>query len=223
MRYTICLSFALLSSFVHVLTRVQHATRNAGVNLARQYHVLELDFSLDVVPAQGQDRMTWIAGNLRAHIYAKLKRFASKYGLSADIREANFAYSLERISEAIHSRGGRLYVIVDEYDRFANKLMLDADVGVYESIVAGTSGQALSSPIRSFFETLKVLAKDGTFRSFTTGIAPIALADASGANHMWSLTHEPDFADVCGLKRADVEEALALVELSTRDVAFSLT
>merc|ERR1712188_304745 len=38
----------------------------------------------------------------------------------------------------------------------------------------------------------------------------------------WSLTHEPDFADVCGFKRADVEEALALVELNTRDVEFVL-
>eukprot|EP01094_Clydonella_sp_ATCC50884_P022332 TRINITY_DN50_c0_g1_i4.p1 TRINITY_DN50_c0_g1~~TRINITY_DN50_c0_g1_i4.p1 ORF type:complete len:662 (-),score=92.27 TRINITY_DN50_c0_g1_i4:186-2171(-) len=200
----------------------EHAKSAEGLKSARQYHVLKLNFSIDVVPAHGQDRMTWIAGNLRAHIYANLTRFASKYGLSADIREANFAYSLEKVTEAIHSRGGRLYVIVDEYDRFANKLMLDADLGAYESIVAGKSGQALSSPIRSFFETLKMLAEDGTFRSYTTGIAPIALADASGANHMWSLTHEPDFADVCGFKRADVETALAHVDLRPHDVKFAL-
>eukprot|EP01094_Clydonella_sp_ATCC50884_P022324 TRINITY_DN50_c0_g1_i12.p1 TRINITY_DN50_c0_g1~~TRINITY_DN50_c0_g1_i12.p1 ORF type:complete len:679 (-),score=107.73 TRINITY_DN50_c0_g1_i12:186-2222(-) len=200
----------------------EHAKSAEGLKLARQYHVLELDFSIDVVPAHGQDRMTAIHENLRARIYAKLTRFASKYGLSADIREANFAYSLEKVTEAIHSRGGRLYVIVDEYDRFANKLMLDADLGAYESIVAGKSGQALSSPIRSFFETLKMLAEDGTFRSYTTGIAPIALADASGANHMWSLTHEPDFADVCGFKRADVETALAHVDLRPHDVKFAL-
>eukprot|EP01094_Clydonella_sp_ATCC50884_P022329 TRINITY_DN50_c0_g1_i17.p1 TRINITY_DN50_c0_g1~~TRINITY_DN50_c0_g1_i17.p1 ORF type:complete len:662 (-),score=94.56 TRINITY_DN50_c0_g1_i17:186-2171(-) len=200
----------------------EHAKSAEGLKSARQYHVLKLNFSIDVVPAHGQDRMTAIHENLRARIYAKLTRFASKYGLSADIREANFAYSLEKVTEAIHSRGGRLYVIVDEYDRFANKLMLDADLGAYESIVAGKSGQALSSPIRSFFETLKMLAEDGTFRSYTTGIAPIALADASGANHMWSLTHEPDFADVCGFKRADVETALAHVDLRPHDVKFAL-
>ena len=72
---------------------------------------------------------------------------------------------------------------------------------IYAKIVAGSSGDPYSSPIRSFFEALKTV----DVRSFTTGITPIALADASGANMIKDQTHSPRFGEMCGFLRKDVE------------------
>jgi hypothetical protein len=59
--------------------------------------------------------------------------------------------------------------------------------------------------VRSFFEALKTVPG---LRSYTTGITPIALADASGANMIEDVTHDPEFGAMCGLREDDVRELL---------------
>lgn len=60
-------------------------------------------------------------------------------------------------SDAFAAKGDRLYVLVDEYDRFGNKLLVERR-DLYDAIVRGQSGVRGSSPIRSFLETLKSLS-----------------------------------------------------------------
>ena len=135
---------------------------------------------------------------------------AEKYNLIVDIDRDAFV-SLGRLANAVHKAGGQLYVIIDEYDRFANKLMFE-NPEIYEAIVAGKTGVLGSSPIRSFFETLKTLARTGQVRSFATGLTPIALADASGANDRVNISIKPHFADMCGFTEADIKRGLSLID-----------
>jgi hypothetical protein len=72
----------------------------------------------------------------------------------------------------------KVFILIDEYDRFANKLVFERP-DMYTKVVAGQSGDTFFSTIHSFFECIKRLQNA---RSFTMGLSPIALADASGAN-----------------------------------------
>lgn len=97
------------------------------------------------------------------------------------------------------------YVLIDEYDRFANKLLVERR-DQYDAIVRGQSGVRGSSPIRSFdfLETLKSLS-GLEVRSFITGIMPLALADSSGYNIATDITHDKDFASLAGFRKHDLE------------------
>ena len=98
---------------------------------------------------------------------------------------------MESLADAVNVAGRRLYILIDEYDRFANKLML-SDRDTYFDEVGGKKKDgkhaitlSAHSVVASFFEALKVVASNGGNRSFTTGITPIALADGSGANNLY--------------------------------------
>ena len=129
-----------------------------------------------------------------------------KYNLEFEIDPLDAMISLKSAAHAVNKTGGKLYTIVDEYDRFANKLMLE-NVKSYKQFVTGKSKVPASSPIRSFFEKLKALSRNGN-RSFATGLTPVALADASGANDRKDISHWSEFADMCGFTEADIQRGL---------------
>ena len=147
---------------------------------------------------------------MATRINYEVERCAKKYNLRIDINPTNELNSMARLADAVGDAGGQLYVIIDEYDRFANKLMFE-NPELYKTIVAGETRVLGSSPIRSFFETLKMLTATHGVRSFATGVTPIALADASGANDRVDLSNDEDFADVCGFTEADIKRGLSLI------------
>jgi len=96
-----------------------------------------------------------------------------------------------------------LYLIIDEYDRFANKLLFE-NRELYGSIVMGESGKRGSSVLRSIFEAVKEASGNfsgGMFRCLVVGLAPLALNDASGANSFTDVTHEPALGELLGFTR----------------------
>ena len=76
---------------------------------------------------------------------------------------------------------------IDEYDRFANQLLVE-NIEKYRAIIKGQSGVPSSSVLRSFLGTLKSIGGSQEMRSFITGIMPLALADASGYNVAKNIT-----------------------------------
>jgi hypothetical protein len=170
--------------------------------LASSFHVLQFDFSLDV---SGD-----VACEFRKNVNESIADFAHYYNLDIAIDETSCFVTLRRAANAVSAAGGRLYVMVDEYDRFANKLLLERREQ-YDAVVRGTSGVAASSPIRAFFETLKALMKVLSVRIFVTGIMPLALHDASGVNFLTNVSHHDAFAALAGFRTADLANALSMI------------
>ena len=173
-----------------------------------KYHVLHLDLSLAV---DATDDITTMRARLNCKVNQAITRAARLYKLAVSIDNQdctisllNFALAVETVDNIDHRR---LLVLIDEYDRYANKLMFEHPAA-YAKLVRGTSGQPLSSPVRSLFETLKSIEGLVDYRTFTTGITPIALADASGANNIKDLTFAATFADTFGLTEANIVQAL---------------
>ena len=180
-------------------TSEQYGTLFGGLDIHKNptelrghFQVLDLDFS---VAATGS--VEDMNALLTKHINDKCLAFGFKYGynISTDMIEAatdpeliyydetDAMFTLTRLGRAVHARGEKLYLIVDEYDRYANVCLLDredVDSDGYEKAVIDTDG-----PIKRFFSTLKSLEKNGYIsRLFVTGLLRLAISDAYASNNI---------------------------------------
>ncbi len=103
-------------------------------------------------------------------------------------------------------RGIRLYVLIDEYDNFANTILAHHGAGAYHELTHG------SGFYRSFFAALKGgagLGGGGLERLFVTGVSPITLDDVtSGFNIGKNVSLAPEFNAVLGFTEAEVRGLL---------------
>jgi hypothetical protein len=99
----------------------------------------------------------------------------------------------------------RLYVIIDEYDNFANQLITSHQDTLYRELTADNSF------LKNFFKSLKNGTKDGTIaRTFITGVLPITIDDlASAYNIAEFITLEEKFETMMGFT---LEETGKLVD-----------
>ncbi|NIM15971.1 MAG: AAA family ATPase [Candidatus Aminicenantes bacterium] len=97
----------------------------------------------------------------------------------------------------------QLYVIIDEYDNFANTILSDSGEEEYRAI---THGEGF---LRSFFNVIKAgtTGSDTPIsRLFMTGVSPITLDDVtSGFNIASNISLDPDIAEMMGFTKNDVE------------------
>ena len=97
----------------------------------------------------------------------------------------------------------KLFVIIDEYDHFANDLIaMGSRKGdeVYRSMVRS------NGLVRDFYETLKIGTTDVIDRIFITGISPVMLDDlTSGFNIADNLSIEQRYNEMMGFTQAEVD------------------
>ena len=95
-----------------------------------------------------------------------------------------------------------LYVLIDEYDNFANTVLAYHGAEAYEDFTHG------GGFYRNFFATLKSGAGrtgGGIERLFITGVSPITMDDVtSGFNIGTNISLEPDFNEMVGFTEAEV-------------------
>jgi hypothetical protein len=84
-----------------------------------------------------------------------------------------------------------MFIIIDEYDHFANNLIaMGEDDGhqFYKNMVRA------NGVVRAFYETIKIGTSDVVRRIFITSISPVMLDDlTSGFNIADNLTLDPDY------------------------------
>jgi hypothetical protein len=112
--------------------------------------------------------------------------------------------SLEIAFDAIDSIGKQIYVIIDEYDHFANDLIaMGTRLGnnFYKAMIAA------NGLVRDFYEQIKAGAKSSIVnRTFITGISPVMLDDlTSGYNIALILTLDPAYNEMMGFTQEEVE------------------
>ncbi|KPA18853.1 hypothetical protein MHK_000934, partial [Candidatus Magnetomorum sp. HK-1] len=100
-----------------------------------------------------------------------------------------------------------LYVIIDEYDNFANQLVISDKTALYDELTGDDSF------LKPFFKTLKKGRKDGSIANvFITGVLPITLDDlASGYNIADFLTLHPKFECMLGFTQTEVNQLLDVI------------
>ncbi len=103
-----------------------------------------------------------------------------------------------------------LYGLIDEYDNFANTVLVHHGREAYESFTHG------GGFYRNFFATLKAGAGEsggGLERLFITGVSPITMDDVtSGFNIGRNVSLRPEFSDLLGFTEEEVRDLLALYQ-----------
>ena len=175
-----------------------------------QYLVMTWDFSL--VKAQGD--ITTIEKALYNHVNHAIEDFAIRYEnwLKHEIRvDSNDAiFSFESLLTAVKQSRYRLYLLIDEYDNFANELMTghhQESPSRYQTLLSG------EGIVKTLFKAVKSGASGrGLERAFVTGVSPIVLSDMSSgynvAEHVY-LRHE--FNDLCGFLDSEIAQALTQI------------
>jgi hypothetical protein len=98
----------------------------------------------------------------------------------------------------------RVFVIIDEYDNFANQLVTGHKDLLYQQLVAEDSF------FKSFFKTLKEGRETGAIANvFLTGVLPILIDElASGFNIATIITLDQEFEAMIGFTQSEVDHLL---------------
>ena len=106
----------------------------------------------------------------------------------------------------LHARreGIPLYILIDEYDNFANTILAGVGAEAYHAFTHG------GGFYRSFFATLKAGTENGSVeRLFVTGVSPVTMDDVtSGFNIGANLSLRPEFNEMLGFTEDEVRRML---------------
>ncbi len=174
--------------------------------LRNSFVVLHLDFS--TVDPTGDINDIEKNFNYICNIYLQsiVRRYARWFENKVVVNRENQATSnLKDIITTIEDFSlPSLYVIIDEYDNFANQLIVANKDRLYRQLTADDSF------LKTFFKTLKEGRKTGAIANvFITGVLPITMDDlASGFNVANFITLDPEFESMLGFTQAEVNALL---------------
>jgi len=171
------------------------------------YMILKLNFST-VSPHISQVEESFLN-----YIKDSASDFVMKYGklLDIDIEKAKTEFSLRKSASDVmvtllmycKRKEQKLYVIIDEYDNFANTILSESGEQAFVDITHG------SGFLRAFFNVVKAGTTDmdsPISRLFMSGVSPITLDDVtSGFNIATNITLDPDINEIMGFTRTEVE------------------
>ncbi|MCK5523965.1 MAG: AAA family ATPase [Thiomargarita sp.] len=171
------------------------------------FFILHLDFS--IVEPTGTMKEIEESFNLTCNLRLRKvvnqnqKWFKDKVSIEVKGKTSfNFQSLIMFIQE--HKDLPRLYVIIDEYDNFANQLITGHKEPLYRELTADDGF------LKTFFKILKEGCKTGVIANvFITGVLPIAIDDmASGYNIANFITLRREFEQMLGFTQTEVVQLL---------------
>ena len=172
-----------------------------------QYFVLKWDFS--GIDSWGD--VSQIRQALHNHINGCIEQFAVYYrdllNYDLELNPTDALRSLQSVLAAVQQTPYQLYLLIDEYDNFANEVMMASqptDRERYESLLYG------EGLLKTIFKAVKAAsAGRGLDRVFITGVSPVVLSDiTSGYNVAENIYFKPQFNDLCGFWESEIQSAL---------------
>ncbi len=174
--------------------------------LHNAFFVLHLDFST-VGPTGTLEEIEKdfdLTCNLRMKTIVGLYRRWFQDKIAVQMKDSASS-NLRRILNFIQESGlPLLYVIIDEYDNFANQLITDHKDRLYRNLTADDSF------LKTFFKVLKEGRKTGAIVNvFITGVLPVTMDDlASAYNIARFITLSQNFESMLGFTQAEADTLL---------------
>jgi hypothetical protein len=172
-----------------------------------QYLVMNWDFSAVDSTGSAED----IQQRLHDHINGCIEQFTVRYKpfLTAKIEchPTNALRSLQAVLAALEGTPYKLYLLIDEYDNFANEVMMAGQPHSqekYETLIQGEGA------LKAVFKAVKSATRGlGIERVFITGVSPVVMSDiSSGFNIAKNIYLNPKFNDLCGFWETEILAAL---------------
>jgi len=174
-----------------------------------RYLVLTLDFS-SVATDAGEDvlRRSFMEA-VRARVATFLLRYGDRIPALGELSSRLDGFQdaealIGRVLGIVAATPHRIYLLIDEYDHFANRLLSAGEATTYETIVKKTGF------VRTFYATIKSGTQSGAVgRLFVTGVSPLMLDDlSSGFNIATHASMDIGLNELAGFTRADTERAV---------------
>jgi hypothetical protein len=154
-----------------------------------------------------------IQKSLFNHINAAIRSFSIYYlhmlSERIEIDSDDAINSIKSMMDATRQTPYPVYLLIDEYDNFANEVMMDMSEGlkIYESLVYE------KGPLKTLFKAVKSLSvSTGFARTFITGVSPVVLSDiTSGYNIAEDIYLNPQFNTLCGFREEEFQSALSTI------------
>ena len=183
-----------------------------GKNPTKQknkYHILKFNFSgIDTTNEE-----TTIKG-FKNETASSIKVFVEKYGMNFIVNTEDEAEGiLDNLVKAfnIQRRNEKIYVIIDEYDHFANEL-LGFNTNQFKNLVSK------NGKVRKWYEILKKGTESVIDRIFITGVAPITLDSlTSGFNIGLDITQDRDFNEMMGFTNSELLQMIEDLEITKEE------
>ena len=177
--------------------------------LASAFRVLQLDFS--GIASSASDHQTLVK-SFQASVLASVRKYFQRYPQSNQDEVlantfSNAADLIDSFFSLVYRGDGEtfLYVIIDEYDQFANEV-LAKDLHHFQAI---TSAEGF---LKDFFSKLKAATTGTIARIFITGVTSISIDSmTSGFNIATNCTTFPAFADLFGFTEAELRDLVPQV------------
>ncbi len=164
--------------------------------LKNRYHILRFNFS--GIDTDNED--TTIKG-FKNKTIESIKVFINQYHIDFFINEAQEAEEiLNSVLTAfrLQKPEEKIYVIIDEYDHFANEL-LSFRTEQFKTLVSK------NGKVRKWYEILKQGTETVIDRIFITGVAPITLDSlTSGFNISFDMSRDEEFNEMIGFTKDEV-------------------
>ena len=177
--------------------------------LKNSYYILRFNFS----GINTKDEETTMQG-FREKAIEAVQKFINKYELDFYI---NPDLSTEALLGSLfiaflnQKSNGKLYVIIDEYDHFANEL-LGFRTDNFKSLVSK------NGKVRKWYEVLKEGTESVVDRIFITGVAPITLDSmTSGFNIIFDLTQDRSFNEMMGFTAEELQTLMKEQNISAKE------
>lgn len=175
--------------------------------LHNRYLIMHWDFSV----VQTYDDTPTLLRSLYNHLNNAITLFAQRYAallpVAIEINPEDGLASFGSLLNAVQQTPYRLYLFIDEYDNFANEVLMTS-VGDgrqrYEELVKG------EGVFKTLFKNIKAAsAGRGLERVFITGVSPVVMADmSSGYNVAENIYFLPELNTLCGFTEAETMAAL---------------
>ncbi len=171
--------------------------------LAHRYFVLEWNFSnIDPLGGGSADPVAGIGALLEDYVNGTIENFLTDYQghLDTPVRiEKNALRTFGNLLAAIRQTPYRLYLLIDEYDNFANEILI-GDEQTYRRLI-GADG-----PFKRLMKQVKAATEGrGVERLFLTGVTPLVLSDlTSGLNIAENVSLVPALNALCGFTEGEV-------------------
>jgi hypothetical protein len=168
--------------------------------LAHRYFVMAWDFS-NLKP---QGTVEEIGRRLDQYVLGTVEAFVADYRdhLPGPVEiQEDPVRTLENLLSAIRQTSHPLYLLVDEYDNFANEVMVVSEES-YRGLVHS------DGPLKALFKWVKAaMAGRGLERLFITGVSPVVMSDVtSGLNICRNVYLDSRLNGLCGFLEAEVRD-----------------
>src|SRR6056297_2215888 len=171
------------------------------------YLVLRLDFS-GIETSRGKEHLYQSFNDkTKQDILSFLKYYSSLFegDISKTIsNEKKPSTLIKTLCNFVEDNKKKIYLLIDEYDNFANDLIGANEDNLYYDILSKTGF------VRSFYEANKSGAQEGAIsRIFLTGVSPIMLDDlTSGFNIAKNITLNREYNTALGFTQEEVKKML---------------